>query len=230
MIIYPNEWQVVGQPINIRQIEDTLRLVLSEIDCECLSFSGGIDSSLLLYYMLEQGKKVRTFTIACDENHPDIKYSRLVISAFESKFGVQINGNWRVVKTGVLGDDLVRVFYNGLHQWADSIITGDGVDEFMAGYYAHQEPPSEEVYYDYLRRLREEHLVPLNNNSGGIKVYLPYIDKRLIYLMAQIPLEEKVDLYGRKKLVVELAQDKLPHEVIERKKYGFCTSGGKVTV
>ena len=224
MIVYPDEWQSVGQPVSIKEIEDTLRLVLAEIDCECLSFSGGIDSSLLLYYMLEQGKKVKTFTIACDENHPDIKYSEMVISAFEGKFGVRIDSNWQVLKLDLFGDDLVKVFYDRLQQWTDSIIAGDGIDEFMAGYYAHQREPSEEVYYDYLHRLQEEQLAPLNNNSGSIKVNLPYIDKRLIYLMTQMPLSEKVDLYGRKKLLVELARGKLPEEAIERRKYGFATS------
>lgn len=223
MIKYPSNWQSIGQAIDVNQIEDTLQLILSEIDCDCLSFSGGIDSSLLLYYMLEQGREVKTFTIACSESHPDIKYAKIVLAAFERKFGKRIESNWQIIKTGVLGDALVKSYYQGLSQWTDNIIAGDGIDEFMAGYYKHQELSNEAIYYDYLRRLQIDQLIPLNENSGKVQVYLPYLDKRLIYLMSQIPLWEKVDTCNRKKLMVKLAQGKLPQKVIDRRKYGFCT-------
>jgi len=227
MIIHPENWQTIGQPVSIAELDSTLRTVLSEIDCDCLSFSGGLDSSLLLYYLLDMGRTVRTFTMTCNAKHPDMLYARIAIRAFEKQFGVGITSRWSVVP-GVYGDDLVRAFYTDIAQWTDSIITGDGVDEFMGGYYAHQAEPSEEAYYTHLRLLQERHLAPLDKNSGSTKVYLPYMDKRFIHLMAQIPLEDKVDLYTRKKVMVELAQGKLPLDIIERKKYGFGTQHIKV--
>lgn len=224
MIVYPDKWQSIGAPITLRQIEATLTEIVSGIPCDCLSFSGGLDSSLLLYFMLEAGKKARVFTITCSDNHPDIHYSTLVINHFKKKYKVNIEGSWRVLNN-VMGDSLVRAFYNsGLSQYTDSIIAGDGIDEFMAGYYNHQRNPTEDVYYDYLRRLQAEHLVPLHENSGSIKVYLPYIDPRLTTLLCQIPLCDKVDKNTRKKLMVELAKGKLPNDVIERRKYGFGTT------
>lgn len=224
MIVYPSDWRHVGEPIQLGQIEETLKQIVSEIPSDSLSFSGGLDSSLLLYFMLEAGKTPRVFTITCSDNHPDVHYSMLVVDYFKKKYGVNITGFWRVAN-GVKGDDLVKVFYsNGLSQHTNSIIVGDGIDEFMAGYYAHQRNPVEDVYYDYLRRLQTEHLAPLHDNSGSIKVYLPYIDTRLTSLLSLIPLADKVDRSNRKKVMVELAKGKVPDEVIGRRKYGFGTS------
>ena len=222
MIIHPKNWQSVGQPVSMADLDTTLRVILSEIDCDCLSFSGGLDSSLLLYHLLDMGRSVRTFTMTCDANHPDMLYAKASIHTFKEQFGGRVISRWSVVPE-VYGDDLVRAFYDDIAQWTDSIITGDGVDEFMCGYYAHQADPREEVYYTNLRLLQERHLAPLDENSGSTRVYLPYMDKRFIHLMAQIPLEAKVDLYSRKKVLVELARNKLSQEIIERKKYGFGT-------
>ena len=230
MIVYPEDWHKVGQEIELADIEDVLLEILAGIHCDNLSFSGGIDSSLLLYYLLKLGRKVKTFTVGIGENHPDVDYARMVIVHFERTFQVKIGSEAFIIPDRFTGDVAVAKYYDRLSHKIDSIIAGDGVDEFMAGYYAHQEMPSDEVYYGCLRRLQYEHLMPLNENSGKVKVYLPYIDRRLIYLMSQIPLEDKVDYYDRKKLMVELAQGKLPQEVIERKKYGFCTSSEKVAV
>jgi len=230
MIVYPVEWYGIGMEIELPEIDGAILDILQSIDCSSLSFSGGIDSSLLLYYLLKLNRKVRAFTIVPEADHPDVLYSRMVVQYLEKEFDVYIERHLFVSEKGEAGDLLVQEFYSKLRNFTDSIIAGDGVDEFMAGYYDHQKMPSEEIYYRYLRQLQSEHLIPLNDNSGEVRVYLPYIDKRLVYLMSQIPLIDKVDLYERKKVMVELAKGKLPQEVIERKKYGFCTSCRKVLV
>lgn len=223
MIVGPANWRDIGVSITLAQIEVAMQQAVADVPCDCLSFSGGLDSSLLLYFMLEAGKQARVFTITSSDNHPDIHYSRLALRYFEDKYGIQIESSWRVAHN-ITGDNLVKVFYQGeLGQHTDSIIAGDGIDEFMAGYYTHQCCPTEETYYRYLRCLQEDHLCPLNENSGNIKVYLPYLDVRVTSLLAQIPLSEKVDKHSRKKIMVELAKGKLPSEIIKRRKYGFGT-------
>ncbi len=224
MIVHPRNWATVGQPIHLEQLETTLDKILTEIDCDCLSFSGGVDSCLLLYYLLKQGRQVRTFTMTCDPDHPDVQYAREALYAFQLTFRVKIESHFRVT-AGLTGDDLVHAFYSGLSQWTDRIITGDGVDEFMAGYYPHQVDPQESTYYSYLRELQAGHLAPLDKNSGNTKVYVPYIDPRFVHLMAQIPLSEKVGPDGRKMIMMALAAGKVPQDNIERRKYGFGTKG-----
>ncbi len=223
MIVHPTNWNSIGQPVSLSRMECAIVSTLSDIDCDCLSFSGGVDSSLLLAYLLRLGRKVRVFTVACDLNHPDIEYSGRVLAYFMDKFKVNIESHSKVLN-GITGDDLVHAFYSDVVQWTDSMIAGDGVDEFMCGYYQHQANPTEETYFDFLYRLQREQLEPLNKNSGKVKVYLPYLDNRVTSLLWQIPISEKVDSQERKKITNQLARMAgVPDFVIERRKYGFCT-------
>lgn len=229
MIVYPDGWKNIGQPIDIKRVEDAIFEVLSEIHCNNLSFSGGLDSSILLYFMSKIYDRVHAFTIGFSESHPDIKYSKLIANQFvnidhkvyfPSRKEIkeeQKNGDYE-------GDEAVRLFYKFVGKYTDSIVAGDGIDEFMCGYYSHQKLSHEEKYYFYLEKLQKEQLIPLNENSGKIKIYLPYLDDKLILLMSQIPIISKVDRYKRKKIMFRIAIDKIPNEFINRRKYGFCDS------
>jgi len=224
LIVYPKNWKTVGQKITLKQIEDTIRIVLEEIDCQCLALSGGIDSSLLLYFMrqLYFTEKIKCFTIACSKNHPDYIFSNLVCRHLKIENEIYIPDS-KLISEDIQGDNIVEAFYEYLDKKGiKRIIAGDGVDEFNCGYYDHLHDPSEKTYYDYIRRLQKEQLEPLNKNSGNIEVCLPYIDDRLILLFSQIPIFDKVDNVNRKKILIELAIGKLPGEIIYRRKYGFC--------
>lgn len=223
MIVYPDNWEGLGQPISLKELDTVLQSVLMQIDCDCLSYSGGIDSSLLLYYLLTQRRKVRTFTVASSPDHPDIQFARSTIYRYEQLFATTIEAHVNILPN-LQGDRLVKVFYHNLKRWTEGIIAGDGIDEFMAGYYAHQEEPTEDMYYEQLRRLKPYHLRPLHLNSGAIKVYLPYLAPELVSMMCQIPLSEKADASRRKQIIVALAQGKVPLDIIERRKYGFGTA------
>jgi len=227
MIVYPDGWQKIGQAISLKEIEDKLFQVLSEIKCNCIAFSGGLDSSLLLYFMAKTHKNVKAFTMGLSKNHPDILFSKLLIKNYRNvKHIIYIPTIEERAKeeknVKFKGDDVVRLFYKFVSKHTDSIISGDGMDEFMCGYYAHQINPSEQTYYKYLRALQIEQLEPLDKNSRQIKVYLPYLDDRLIYIYSQIPIAKKVDEYGRKKIIQMIAKSKLPEGIIKRRKYGFC--------
>lgn len=239
MIVHPEYWRDVGRPVKLKDVEDAISKVLSEISCNCLSLSGGLDSSLMLYFMLQRHKHVRTFTIGLSEDHPDIMHAQLVVCGFRNK----VSHNYYIptqeaIKTeerpgDLEGDAAVRLFYRFVEKETPEIIACDGLDEFMAGYYAHQETLSETTYFNLIRRLQREHLAPLNKNSGKVNVYLPYLDSRLISLYSRISLSEKVDLHVRKKFIVRMAEGKLPDRVITRRKYGFCDAlkaqkGGKI--
>lgn len=123
-----------------------------------------------------------------------------------------------------MGDKTVQLFYKFVCKYTEKLVAGDTIDEYTGGYYAHMANPTEKVYYSYIRQLQKNHLIPLDENSGKVKVYLPYADEKVIGLLSQIPLKDKVDLKSRKKIMVELAKGKVPEEVITRRKYGFCDS------
>ena len=224
MIEHPKDWQKVGREIGLTEVGEAIRQSILSINCNCLSFSGGLDSSLLLHFMLEAGRKVQIFNGTCSQGHPDTYYSQLAVRFFESKFNTKITGQWFVIDNAT-GNKLVKAFYKLVGQHTDSIIAGDGIDEFAGGYYDHQEKPYEFRYFYHMRKLQLEQLAPLDKNSGTVRVHLPYLDTRVTSLLWQIPLSEKVDATCRKKLMVQLAEGKLPREIIDRRKYGFGTRG-----
>jgi len=232
MIVYPKDWEKIGVVVTTKMIEKRLKDVLREIDCGCLSFSGGVDSSLLLYYMCQIYDKVKLFTMGLSGDHPDVIFAESVVGHYGKNFDVRLwHYIYRPMKeelkepvspNNYLTDAMVRAFYEFVAQHTDKIIAGDVVDEYMCGYYAHMDNPTEEVYYDYIRRLQKNHLAPLNENSGDVRVYLPYADEKVIAMLSQIPLQEKVDFRNRKKVMIEMARGKVPDKVILRRKYGFC--------
>ncbi len=222
MICYPDDWKEIGVKKTLDEIESIIVSTLKDLNCSNLSLSGGVDSSLLLYYLHNLfGKEISCFAIAFREDHPDIYYSALVAKTFNIKLEVFVS----VVEdkeSDFPGDGLIRDFYKRLP--VSEIIAGDGVDEFNGGYYDHMEK-GESAYFDYIHRLVSEHLIPLNENSGDVRVFLPYLNPKLIDAFQNIPLTEKFGLDFRKKIIYDLAKGKVPDEIINRRKYGFCDAG-----
>jgi len=233
MIVYPENWERIGTPIPTADIEARLIEVLREIYCNCLSFSGGVDSSLLLYYLCQIFQRIEIFTMGASEAHPDIMFAKDVVEQYKRRFfHVSFEHHIRYPtegeikdtggKEGFLGDKTVQSFYKFVAEQTDKIIAGDVIDEYTCGYYAHMANPTEEVYYNHIRRLQKNHLVPLNANSDKVKVWLPYADEEIIAMLSQIPIKDKVDCVTRKKIIMEMAKGKVPDDVILRRKYGFC--------
>lgn len=231
MIVCPKYWAEIGQPVSIERIEETIVEVLEDYNCRCLSFSGGLDSSLVLYFMATIFDKVTAFTIGFPPDHPDIVHSRLVARLFGNvrhEICVPTVGEVEAERQAKPEQNVaVRLLYKYVaERRIAGIVACDGIDEYMGGYYDHQQHPDEITYYKHIRRLRDENLKPLDENSGDIRVYLPYLDSRLLLLLNQIPLSDKVDGKKRKKVMVKLAEGRVPRKIIERWKYGFCDALG----
>jgi len=229
MIVYPKDWEKIGHVIETKEIEDKILSVIHKIDCDCLALSGGLDSSLMLYFMLKVHKQVRAFTIGLSEDHPDIKYSVLVAEKLGRTKHIYYIPTQKEINEekdqsrDFRGDKATRLFYKFVSKYTQKIISCDGLDEYMCGYYAHRVVNEiEHTYYDYIWRLQHEQLNPLDKNSMGVNVYLPYLDSELLFLFTQIPLVEKVDREERKKVMCQIAKNKIPDEIITRRKYGFC--------
>lgn len=222
MIVYPKTWKKIGVKVQATDIEQRLINVLREISCDCLSFSGGIDSSLLLYYMCQLFDRVKVFTMGISESHPDVAFAKSIVEHYGKKFDVRL---WHYIyypQNEETGGAIYELFYRFVNKHTKKIIAGDVIDEYMCGYYAHMKQSTEEIYYDYIRRLQEDHLIPLSEASGKVEVYLPYADEKVIAMLSQIPLKDKVDLRSRKKVMIEMAKGKVPEDIVLRRKYGFC--------
>jgi len=234
MIVFPMNWDLVGRHIGIKEIDNVLNGIIWGISCNALSFSGGLDSSLLLYHMYMvrlpiavnySPVPINVFTAARSKTHPDIIAAKKVVKYFRKKYP-HIDLKHYIFYVPKEQDNGIELFYKFIAQYTDEIIAGDGVDEFMGGYYDHQSNhillEKERIYYYHIRKLQKNHLIPLHEASGKVRVYLPYINESLITLYSQIPLSRKVDKNARKKVMVAMAKGKIPDEILLRRKYGFC--------
>lgn len=225
MIVFPENWKELDlkfkfdetQKFSSKDFIKILRNILGELKVFNLTYSGGIDSTIVLSLLSKIYDQVNTYSISCRVDHPDIKFARLGSNYYKNnhhEFIVIPERNNRS------GDTAVKILFDRLD--CPAIICCDGIDELTCGYYDHL-TLKQKTYEYYLERLIPNHLIPLNKNSGDTQVYLPYLDPRIIKMLINLPLKEKINLYTRKMPVVKTAHElEIPVEIIERNKYGFC--------
>jgi len=228
MIVYPDNWKkdYVGYSdynIDVGPIvERILKDVIYYINVNHIAYSGGIDSTIMLAILKQIYSVVYTYTIASRDDHPDVLFARLGSKFYDTKHHEFIVEPTELEADEHLGDNAVRQFFGLVSKHTNKIVTCDGVDEFMCGYYKHMDC-TQETYEYFLSKLTPDHLVPLNSASKDVKVYVPYLDRGMIYIYRNIPLDAKVDENNRKKIMVKIAEYLgVPREIIERNKYGFC--------
>lgn len=230
MIVYPKNWD---REYNVNIFEDPMRYVkalqtllnisMEEVNVPHLAYSGGIDSTIMLSIMTRFfGKgRVHTYIISSREDHPDILFARQGAEFYGSIHHEFIVAPEKSLENDNPGDNAVRQFFDIVSEYTFEIVCCDGIDEYMCGYYDHMADPH--YYYSYyLSHLNPDSLVPLDKNSGGVSVYLPYLESNIIDTMVGIDLPYKVSVKERKKLVVLWAKYlNIPDNIIYRNKYGF---------
>lgn len=232
MIVLPNNWKRdysvyasvetdITTTVNIfvETFIDLLFNVIKKIGINNLSYSGGIDSTVLLSVMTSIFKKVNTYTISSRKDHKDVLFANIGSKHFNSNHTVFIVKPNDSPSDAFTGDNAVRQFYTCVEGL--SMIAGDGIDELMCGYYKHTDLTIE-TYTMFLGELLGKHLIQLNNNSGNSLVYLPYLEESILNYLSRIPLSLKVDVYNRKKIMCLVAEKlNVPKSIINRNKYGF---------
>lgn len=233
MIVYPVDWfkkyekfarRGCKKFITAVEIIDILKEIIFDIGVNHLAYSGGVDSTILLCLMSDIYDEVNTYTISSKEDNKDIFFSRIGSDIYKSNHHEFIVKPTKKETDVGIGDNAVRQLFENIENLTDKIICGDGIDEFMCGYYIHQDLTFN-TYFKCLEELSSKHLVPLNRNSGNTEVFLPYLDDRMVNITRNIPLTEKVDGDTRKKVIVDIAKHlNIDEEIIYRNKYGFVNA------
>ena len=231
MIIHPKDWRVnyesFARPLGGIKFKESyfvemLKSALVKMDARHLAYSGGLDSTILLHLLTDIHGEAFTYTISSREDHPDLSFARLGSEFYNSSPIEFIVNPTHKESDEFIGDNAVRQFFEEAGLYTNEMICGDGIDEFMCGYYDHTDL-SYDTYEYYLTRLLPDHLIPLNNASMYVNVSLPYLNSEIVSMLSDVYYRDKVDIKTRKKLMVSTAKYLgIPNEIIERNKYGFC--------
>ncbi|NPA22570.1 MAG: asparagine synthase [Candidatus Micrarchaeota archaeon] len=199
-----------------------------------ISFSGGIDSTLLAV-LARQSKKVTLYTINFEERGEDIHYARkaaqelglplvevkITREELEKNFPKALElAKGDVVKAHVLAP-LIKLVKEVKEK---DLLFGAGTEELFMGYDRHYSFPKEELK----QRLKEEFEALERNEiralrelceSEGKRAHFPYYDKRLLEYVHSFP-EEVIakDKERKKHLLRESAKGIVPEFVRTRKK------------
>lgn len=123
-----------------------LRESVKRNECKTLLLSGGLDSSILAYILRPR----QTFTVAWDNQAPDLPYARLVAHKYNTNHSELILSNkkdiFQILRAVIRGlktfspidirnSSVVYIgIMNAKKQGLAEIMTGDGGDELFAGY------------------------------------------------------------------------------------------------
>jgi len=224
MIVYPEDWDYIYHIPTLDEIEGVLFSAVKDTKCCNLCLSDGVDSSLTLHFMSQIYDNIKCFTIAHTENHPDVFYSRMMTEKYGIDHFVYIpsdNDIKLATKQNDLdGDVAVRLLFKFISNEVESAIVTDCIDELDCGYYVHQSNPDDNTFRRIIKELEDNHLRPLDINSGNVRVYVPYATKDVVNTFLRIPVVDKT--IGRKFHIRAIANKYIPLEIIDRWKYGFC--------
>lgn len=207
------------------------------------TLSGGLDSSFCLAKIREiygEGIKIFTFTVGGSTRHPDIRYARIISKKFrtihleiipEPELLIEAEAVLKTTRPSVVpGDVAIFLAYQRMATFEfRTAIAHDGIDELLGGYRDHQIRVGKEreaAFENSWARLGTEHLLPLETSAVhfGIQVALPYLQREVVRYISRIPLDERTTQESSKIPLREIARKYLPGEVIERRKYGFCSA------
>lgn len=208
----------------------------------CIALSGGLDSSLSLAMICrhEPDLPLMAATIGGSSDHEDIRAAREVTKTLGVMHLIivptprqvrtakrQIEATGRLPSNGDAGVFLLLDYVARLG--FQSIITHDGIDELMGGYWEHRQPRTGRDRHQAFERLWSElepnHLRPLDSSSdlAGVSVLLPYLQPEVIDYVSRLPLADRTSRETSKLPLRELANRYgLPELVIRRRKRGFC--------
>lgn len=225
MIVYPTNWNKLKFELKEEDIEfdstvfiELLSNILKKLNIRNLAYSGGIDSTIVLALMSKIFDEVNTFVVTSRSDHPDALFARIGSEKYGSQHHEII---YSTPYPDPAGDDAVRALFRRFE--GEKIITCDGIDELAGGYYQHLKSPQGDNYIYFLHRLIQDHLIPLDENSRSTKVFLPFLNPKVVDIFLLLPLDRKVN-HQTRKIPIRMTAQKLEisKEIIERRKYGFC--------
>ena len=222
--------------------EDIINLKNKKIG---ILFSGGIDSSILCYLLKKNKINFQAIGIGFyDEKIEGLKYPPDIEYGIKISKKIKINYNFKIYtfkeienefkKTvNLIGIDYPQVSVNigvgtierlGIielkKKGCNHIISGLGSEELFAGYHRHTKGNVLKKTEEGLREMFNRDIQRLIKLSEyyDVEINLPFLNKRLIEFSSKINSELKIKNNFEKYCLRKTFENKLPNEVVWRKK------------
>ncbi len=214
-----------------------LKKACDSCKADIISLSGGLDSTILAYYLKEKKPKAITI-ISKDFAASDLTYCQIASKEFELPLTIisvdtteileAIKGTISILKN--FNDIEIRnnlVMYLAI-KWAkdhgfNRIITGDGADELFAGYSFLVKKPEDEIERE-IKRISSIMHFPTQKIGEflGVIVESPFLDEKIIELANSIPANLKVKTENDRKygkwILRKIFESKIPPKIAWRDK------------
>lgn len=221
----------------INQTYQVLENAVSECTAKYLCLSGGLDSTILAYFLKDKQANALTI-ISKDFVANDLTYCQLAAQKFELPLKIKmcetpeiydaVEETIKILKN--FNDIEIRnnvVMYLALTEIKksgfDKAITGDGADEIFAGYNFLMQKNKEELERDLQRIAKIMHFSSQKiGDSLGMKVESPFCNKKVIEFAKTLPVDLLVRQENEKKfgkwILRKTFEDKIPKSIAWRAK------------
>lgn len=214
-----------------------LKNACDKCSSDTISLSGGLDSTILAYYLQKQKPKAISI-IAKDFEANDLVYCQMASQEFDlplTIYNVETEQILEAVEETIkilknFNDIEIRnniVMYLAI-KWAkdnqsDGIITGDGADELFAGYNFLLDKSKQELEEEIQRIYSIMHFPTQKIGKYlGLKVESPFLDEDVVDFALSIPGNLKVDTRDGKKygkwILRKTFEEKIPEKILWREK------------
>ncbi len=194
-----------------------------------ISFSGGLDSSILAVLARMKGAQVTLYTLSLHPESEDLKYSKMFAQDLGFKL-VEINGEleglmkkWLNITDRVRAEVMVGIELIVSKVQENTIMFGTGSEEIFAGYDRHYK--SDNIKYTLISefemiRDREVKFIEMVCQAYNKKAVLPFYDKALLEYVINNYDDRSIlqDTKRKKGILRSIAIDILPDYIINRPK------------
>ena len=215
----------------------TLEESCNACDSDLISLSGGLDSSIIAYFLQERKPKTIA-VIAKDFVSTDLTYCQMISKQMQLSLSIH-NVETAVILEAI--EETIRILknFNDIEirnnivmylavKWAKengakSIITGDGADELFAGYSFLINKPEAELEREIKRICSVMHFPTQEIGKDlGINIESPFLNDKVIELAEKIPSNLKVKEESGKRhgkwILRKTFEKHIPHQIAWREK------------
>ena len=228
-----------------RILYQILEKSVSKCNSSCISLSGGLDSSILAFFL--QSKKINAISIISREFlGTDLTFCQMIAKKFELPLTLKMVDHEEMLNAI---DQTIKILQNfnnieirnaivmylsvqaAKKQGHLSLITGDGADELFAGYNFFLKMSENEVDNKLRQIWRIMHFPTQKiGESLGITIESPFLSSEMINFAKSLPVSYKIKNETGQKfgkwILRKVFEKKIPKSVVWRKKSAMQDGSG----